>query len=277
MYRAIQISAFILLSICVVSFVQAFVDETPVPGGIKVIPIQSKKGTEPKAFFNENRVTLLNDNKNKNQWIAIVGIPLGQSLGEAQLEVVVDEISSIVPFTIHAKSYRSEKILVEKKYVTPPKRVQNRIADEAKHLNWVLSQWQPGPLTTLKLVLPVTGRMSSEFGVHRILNGQPRSFHKGIDYAAPIGTSIYATQQGVVADIGEYYFTGNTVVIDHGQTFKTIYCHLNKVYVKKNQIVSQREVIGEVGKTGRATAPHLHFGVSLNNVRVSPELFFAAM
>lgn len=275
MFKSILMMFFMLY----VATGQAKVNQEPVPGGIAVVPINiaAQQGEIPKVYFKDNRVTVIPDDKHWGLWLAIVGIPLGQEVGTAYLDVEASGRQYTQSFQVHPKTYPSEKITVQQKYVTPPKTVLNRIQDEAQRLNRILNHWQPNFSSDLSLIKPVEGRLSSEFGVHRILNGQPRSFHKGIDYAASIGTPISAAQKGVVAEVGDYYYTGKTIVVDHGQTFKTIYCHLNKVSVAKGQSIEQGDRIGTVGKSGRASGPHLHFGVSLNNARVSPELFFDAM
>jgi murein DD-endopeptidase MepM/ murein hydrolase activator NlpD len=128
---------------------------------------------------------------------------------------------------------------------------------------------------SLEFITPVEGRISSPFGKRRILNDQPRSPHSGLDIAAPEGTPIKAAAAGIVRATGDYFFNGNTVLIDHGQGLITMYCHLSKIKVELNATVEQGEVIGLVGQTGRVTGPHLHFSVNLNQARVDPALFIA--
>ena len=120
-------------------------------------------------------------------------------------------------------------------------------------------------------VLPVKGRISGNFGNQRIFNGTPKNPHSGTDIAAPEGVKVKASGSGKVALVGQnYFYTGNVVIIDHGYGLHTIYAHLKEAKVKEGDFVAKGEVIGLVGKTGRATGPHLHWGASLKEVRFRP-------
>ena len=123
------------------------------------------------------------------------------------------------------------------------------------------------------MILPVEGPISGPFGKRRFFNDQPRRPHSGTDIAAPAGTPIKVAASGRVSLVGDFFFNGRLVVVDHGEGLKTMYNHMDQIDVKKNQVVSRGESIGTVGSTGRSTGPHLHLGVVLNGVSVDPALF----
>ena len=121
-----------------------------------------------------------------------------------------------------------------------------------------------------EFLAPLEGGISTFFGVRRILNGQKRGRHNGIDIKAPKGEEVHSPNDGRVVMVDEFFFGGKTVVVDHGQGLYSFYMHLDKVVVPVNRDVRKGDVIGTVGSTGRATGPHLHWGVCLNGARVDP-------
>jgi murein DD-endopeptidase MepM/ murein hydrolase activator NlpD len=253
-------------------------NEERVPGGVVLLELPEKysTGSQPKVSFQGKPVALVSSKSNngENHWVAIVGVPLTNSVGVYEL-VIEDKYPLKLPFEIKAKQYPEEHLTFKnKKHLAPDPETLKRITVEAEHLNKVFSHWTASSNFEPTLYIPVEGRRSHNFGKRRVINGQPRSPHKGIDIAAPTGTPVLAAQTGVVKDVGDYFYTGNTVVVDHGQGMQSIYCHLHSTKVQLQQKVSAKEQIGTVGQTGRATGPHLHFGVNLNNTRVSPSLFF---
>ena len=124
------------------------------------------------------------------------------------------------------------------------------------------------------MVRPVDVNISDDFGKRRYFNKKPRRPHSGVDMPAPTGTKIVAPLGGKIVEMGDFFFNGNVIFIDHGQGLVSMYCHMNMFDVKKGQLVEKGEKIGEVGATGRVTGPHLHWGVSLNGAMVDPRLFF---
>jgi murein DD-endopeptidase MepM/ murein hydrolase activator NlpD len=134
------------------------------------------------------------------------------------------------------------------------------------------------PLFLSKFVWPVRGRVSGVFGSQRILNGEARRPHSGVDVAAPHGTPVVAAATGVVVLAhGDMYFTGKTVVIDHGHGLTSVYAHMSGISVERGRRVAKGEPIGRVGTSGRATGPHLHWGVALFKTHLDPALLVGPM
>ena len=162
---------------------------------------------------------------------------------------------------------------VEQRKVTPLNEDEAEILREQKDVKEALTTvdnvnqaWQNG------FVLPLSGRISGNFGNQRIFNGIPKSPHTGTDIAAPEGSEVKSAGDGkVLLSGGNYFYGGNMVIIDHGLGLQTIYMHLQKATVKKGDEVKKGDVVGLVGKTGRATGPHLHWGASYNNIRFRPQ------
>lgn len=252
--------------------------EDAVPGGVAIIQLPEKYSllTMPVVRFEQKRVALIRSKEKHNTyWYAVVGLPLTLKPGVYSVEVTGASQVESMNFQVKDKLYPAEHLrFKDKKHVTPDEAIQKRITQEQAHLAHVFSIWSPRNLDAFGLKKPLQGRISSGFGKRRLLNGKVSSRHQGIDIAAQTGTWVQAAKQGSVVDVGDYFYTGKTVVLDHGQGFKTVYCHLDTVTIKSGDWVQVGQRIGQVGQTGRATGPHLHFGVSLNNERVSPNLFF---
>jgi murein DD-endopeptidase MepM/ murein hydrolase activator NlpD len=151
-----------------------------------------------------------------------------------------------------------------------------RFTGEHEHLQAALATFSAQIPATLGLRAPVAGERSSSFGLRRIFNGESRDPHSGMDIRAPLGAAVGAAADGVVIDVGDYFFNGNTVLVDHGSGMITMYCHLATIGVQPGQHVASGERLGTVGATGRVTGPHLHFGVALNRAFVDPALFLPA-
>ena len=174
-------------------------------------------------------------------------------------------------FEVSAKSYPEQHITIkDTTKVTPPPEVLDRIARESALMNEIYELRSPTPSDLLPISVPVDGPITGVFGSRRFFNGLPRNPHSGIDYAGAQGTPIISPSPGVVALTGDFYFNGNTVMIDHGKGFVSVMCHLHEIEVEKGQRVARGERIGTVGSTGRSTGPHLHWTTRLQGIRVDP-------
>jgi murein DD-endopeptidase MepM/ murein hydrolase activator NlpD len=275
-YKAKLLLLLAALSVPLMCF--ALPQHDPVPGGVAVIPVTTDHGV---TF--DDRLTMVvaaenyNDNENENSpnakpYVAIVGIALSQKPGRYFLNTANGKIA----FEVLPKEYEVQRLTIDnKRKVNPYAQDMDRITKERREMNAAFNLFTPIDKVDTAFAVPTAGIMSSSFGLRRILNGQPRSPHSGMDIAAPEGTPIRAPASGTVAATGEYFFNGNTVMLDHGQGLITLYCHMNTIDVEVGQRIEEGEMIGKVGKTGRVTGAHLHWSVSLNNARVNPGLFLA--
>ena len=240
-----------------------------VPGGVAIVDLGPAREPAPVVRYGKQRVMVL---ASEGRWQAVVGIPLEAKAGEHRL---LEGDGTAQVFGVHTKAYETQHLTIkDKRKVNPNQQDLTRIRSEKQRINAALKHWRDQAEVDGRFILPVQGRLSSPFGLRRYFNGQARKPHSGIDIAAPEGTPIRAPAAGRVIETGNYFFNGNTVFLDHGQGLVTMYCHMSRIGVKVGQNVGQGDIIGEVGMTGRVTGPHLHWGVSLNDARVDPALFF---
>ena len=201
-----------------------------------------------------------------------IGVPYYSKPGSLlEVEVVLANGSSTsIVLRIKDKKFRESHITVASKYVAPDPEAQKRIAAEQKLLDATRTRFSPVLDTRTTFALPAHGVASSPFGVRRFVNKRERSAHRGHDIAAPTGTPVFTPLGGRVALTANLYYTGNTVVIDHGMGMTTLYAHLDSIAVQLGDILLRGMHIGEVGSTGRSTGPHLHWGMTLNGELVDP-------
>lgn len=247
---------------------------SPIPGGIVLVKTVPTALSKPEAYFSGNHVAMLRSN---NVWIAIIGLSLDTSPGQHVLYTVAENgAQNSYEFTVNKFKYPRQNLRIKnRRQVIPSASDLVRINKETKIIRGAFERWTNIEDSSFIFSLPVKGRFSSKFGTRRFFNNLPRKPHSGIDIAAPLGRKIVAPANGNIIVTGNYFFNGNTVFIDHGHGLIGMYNHLNKIYVKQGQNVLRGEIIGEIGKTGRVTGPHLHWSVSLNNARINPLLLLS--
>lgn len=272
--KILFVSLFGLLSVNSL-YAATFPAASPVPGGVAIIDLKIEHNIQTKVFFGKKRVLIRRIN---NQSQALVGLPLKIKSGLHKVKIInSDGKVSYQKFSVKSKDYETRHITIKnKRMVSPTKKDIERHYKEKPLMVAALKKWTENNDIQTDFAIPVDGRFSSQFGLKRIYNNQKRiRRHTGLDIAAPVGTPIKSPAKGKVIRTGNYFFTGNTVFIDHGQGLVTMYCHLDRTDIKAGQELIQGQVIGTVGMTGRVSGPHLHWVISLNNTKVEPKLFLA--
>ncbi|MFN0301743.1 MAG: peptidoglycan DD-metalloendopeptidase family protein [Burkholderiales bacterium] len=247
----------------------------PVPGGVARVRIDGDESAlplvPPTVRFQGRRVLVVRDERG---WLAVVGLSLDTKPGIASLAIEAPAGARSQAFEVVAKNYPEQRLTIaDKRKVDPSADDMKRINREQETINRIRAHWEPIDPVDLDLMLPAEAPLSSRFGLRRVFNGQARSPHNGLDLAVPRGTPIHAAAAGVVTHTEDLFFAGNTVFVDHGQGFITMYCHLDEIAVRIGERVARGQRLGRSGMTGRVTGPHLHWSTFLNGTAVDPELF----
>lgn len=245
----------------------ALPQQSLVPGGIALLPLSNyKEGT--KVYFNNKRAAVFPHN---NSWVAMAGIDLSSKPGDYDFSIkTADGLSLSTTVTVKHKKYDEQHLTIKnKRKVNPNKEDSKRIASESQRKKKARKQYSE-TIPQVDFIWPVTGRISSIFGLRRFFNEQERRPHSGLDIAADEGTPIQAVADGTVIDAGDFFFSGNMIYLDHGQGIISLYAHLSEIAVKPGDAIKQGDIIGNVGQTGRVTGAHLHFAVMCNQSLIDP-------
>ena len=181
-----------------------------------------------------------------------------------------------VPIKINKKDFGESRItILDESKVNLSEEDSQRAYKESQLIRSSLNSYSINIKPSLKFINPVNGIISSRYGKQRYINDQPRSPHLSLDIAAVEGTKIIAPASGKVILVGDFFYSGNFLILDHGFGLISSYSHMSKVHVKTNDYLNQGDIIGEVGSTGRVTGPHLHWTVYLSKERINPESLLA--
>jgi len=206
---------------------------------------------------------------------ALLGVDLQKPAGKYEFSVEAelqnrDRVSCQVMLEVDEGHFATENLTVKKQFVEPDPEQVARAEAETKRLREIFDRVTPERLWDGPFREPLDGVFKgTNFGRRRVLNGHPGSPHSGVDFPAPTGTLVHASQKGRVVLAEDLFFSGNTVVVDHGLGIYTLYCHFSETDAKVGDTVEVGTVLGKVGATGRVTGPHLHWGLTVERARVN--------
>jgi murein DD-endopeptidase MepM/ murein hydrolase activator NlpD len=208
-------------------------------------------------------------------WHALVGIDLAIKPGPSRIDVEARLADGTLlraggPMTVAPKAFPTRRLSVAPEFVTPPAAEQARIERERVLLGRVFSAVSPQRLWGDGFARPAGGDVISLFGARSVYNGQARSPHRGLDFRGAVGTPVAAPARGQVVLTGDLYFSGSTVILDHGLGVFSLLCHLSRIDVHEGSLVTAGDVIGAIGATGRVTGPHLHWTLRIGAASVDP-------
>ena len=226
------------------------------------VPFWQAKGKEPGTSTADIRKALL-------------GVDLEKAAGKYEFTVTGqlqggERVSCRVAVEVKEGHFATENLTVKKQFVEPNPEQEARAEAETKRLRAIYDSVTPERLWNGPFRVPLDGDFKgSNFGKRRVLNGHPGSPHSGVDFPASTGTPVHAAQKGRVVLAEDLYFSGNTVIVDHGLGIYTFYCHFSEIDSKVGDEVVAGTVLGKVGATGRVTGPHLHWGLQVEHTRVN--------
>lgn len=250
---------------------------SPVPTGEVTLlvvdaeaPLASVTGT---AFERQIRFWPAGDDGRR--WQGFVGVPIGTRAGTHAVDVRVSDTegrtsATEVSVVVEARRYATRRLTVEERFANPPAGQAERIARDARRLASAFATYRPERLWSGPFELPVPGQSTSSFGRLTVLNGQPGTRHAGADFRATTGTPVRAPNAGQIVLAEDLYFSGNTVIVDHGAGLFSLFAHFSKMHVAVGDTVARGDVLGEAGATGRVTGPHVHWAVRLESLAVDP-------
>ena len=213
--------------------------------------------------------------------ICLIPIPYKSTPGIKNISIEWSDAKGshkqLVPIAIQKGRFPSEKLNVTASRVIPPRKELQRIKREQAEIKAVYSYSEPLRSWNARFQRPTGGKITSPYGSQRLLNGKLHRYHSGVDFRAPLGTPIFASNRGVVRLAKNLYYAGNQVVLDHGEGLFTSYSHLSRIDVRTGQLVEKGQMVGQSGATGRVSGPHLHWAVKLHGVNIDPLGFIATL
>jgi murein DD-endopeptidase MepM/ murein hydrolase activator NlpD len=241
---------------------------SPGPGDIAIITVRNT-AVSPEGMFSGRKLYWHSSAISTNSFKAILGIDLLTVPGEYPLDITTGSVILHRTVTVSKKKYPVQRLTLPKGMVELSPENEDRVAREQKKMAaiWPNSSQRAWSGNFMN---PRSGKIITQFGVRRIINKIPKSSHTGVDVSARAGDEVKAPNNGVVALVDDQFYSGNSVVLDHGEGIYTMFFHLSRIIVEPGQRVKKGDVIGLVGSTGRSTGAHLHWGARVQGARVDP-------
>ncbi len=238
------------------------------PGEVVKIYMQSPVPVSATLSLDGREYIFILEDRDNLKYFALIALGLDIKPGIYNVVIHLESSRSLkkdVSFklAISGKTFPSKRIKVARRFTSPTSKDMKRIKTERELLGRIYSILTPNWLGDGRFIMPLEGGISGVFGERRVFNRGFVSRHRGIDIRSPEGTSIRASNSGEIVLSRDLYFSGNTVIINHGIGLFSIYCHMSKSIVREGAFVDKGKIIGYVGSTGRSTGPHLHWGLRL--------------
>ena len=247
------------------------------PGEAFLVKVSSdKKLKDVKGKVFGGNLTFYMEGNDTNVSYGIGGISLGTRPGRYPLELNVtynDDSNEniILSLNIKEKAFDLQELTLNKSYVNLSASNLERVTKEKDELTNIFNNVTTEKLFSSSFGMPLTKNITSTiFGLRRLINGEKRKPHTGLDLKGAEGTPVHSSNKGRIALAKDLFFTGKTIIVDHGLGIYSLYAHLSKTFVEKGRLVEKGELVGHIGSTGRVTGPHLHWTVKIGKTSVDP-------
>ena len=251
------------------------------PGGVVLITALTPRPATTIEGYAFGRPVHFWPDADRTRWTALVAAGLDAKPGPYTVTMsaasATGKAAASLALRVDPKRYETRRLKVDPQFVNPPASEEERIVREQKQMAEIFAEVIPMRLWHGAFEMPVPGQATSSFGRLSVLNGESRGRHQGADFRAATGTPVHAPNGGRVALAADLYFSGNTVILDHGLGMFSLLAHLSKISVETGAMVARGDVLGESGATGRVTGPHLHWALPLGPASVDPIALVAAV
>lgn len=226
----------------------------------------------PSGFLSvgDNNISVLAHPVDRTKGIAFIPVDYYASAGEQNISWITPAFTRPLPLHVSLAEYPTETLNVDPSKVTPPPEALERIALEKAQATEIYGRFTPIRYWDKPFIRPIESDTTSAYGSARTYNGSLKSYHGGIDFRALTPTKIHASNDGIVVLVQERYYSGGTIIIDHGEGLYTCYFHLSRFDVELGSRVTREQIIGLSGASGRITGPHLHFGIMVQGIQADP-------